>query len=82
MAAEFIAQQLELAKGISPLAWLESTNERGQQAFAEATLPTRKTEDWKYTSLYNLTEIGFANSAPHAQAHAPVVPGCRRAPRC
>ena len=26
MAAEFIAQQLELAKGISPLAWLESTN--------------------------------------------------------
>ncbi len=75
MAAEFIAQQLELAKGISPLAWLESTNERGQQAFAEATLPTRKTEDWKYTSLYNLTETGFANSAPHAQAHAPVVPG-------
>ena len=37
MAAEFIAQQLELAKSISPLAWLESTNERGQQAFAEAT---------------------------------------------
>jgi Fe-S cluster assembly protein SufD len=75
MAAEFITKQLELAKSISPLTWLGAINERGQQAFAEATIPTRKTEAWKYTSLYNLTETGFANAAPAAQAHADVIPG-------
>jgi Fe-S cluster assembly protein SufD len=75
MAAEFITKQLELAKSISPLTWLGAINERGQQAFAEATVPTRKTEAWKYTSLYNLAETGFANPAPAAQAHADVIPG-------
>ena len=75
MAAEFTAQQLTLAKNISPLAWLTSTNERGQQAFSQAELPTKKHEDWKYTSLYNLSQAGFAATAPEAQAHAPVIPG-------
>lgn len=60
MAAEdFQAQLLALAEQHSRPAFLANINEQGRAAFAAASLPTRKTELWKYVSLFNLTETQF-----------------------
>ena len=74
MTAEFVTQHLALAQHRSPLSWLSEFNERGQARFADATVPTRKTEDWKYTSLYSLTSGDFANSAPDTSINIASVP--------
>lgn len=67
MTAEFVTQHLALAKKNASLSWLSALNERGQARFAEAVIPTRKTEAWKYTSLASLTKGDFSHSAPKIQ---------------
>lgn len=60
MAAEqFQAQLLALANQAERPAFLKTLNEQGRLAFASATMPTRKTELWKYTSLFSLAETEF-----------------------
>ncbi len=59
MASEFHTQQLALASQQTSLPLLAALNEQGRSAFASATMPTRKTEAWKYTSLHNLSTSEF-----------------------
>ena len=73
--SDFLAEQLSLATKQTGPEWLADLRDAGQRAFSDAQLPTRKTEAWKYTSLYNLSNAGLANAAPAAQGHAPVIPG-------
>lgn len=76
MTAEFVTQYLALAQNHSPLTWLSALNERGQTRFADAVVPTRKTEAWKYTSLASLTKGDFAHPAPSVHTGtAPSIPG-------
>jgi Fe-S cluster assembly protein SufD len=44
---------LEAAGGATP-DWLQERQAAGRAAWAASELPTRKTEDWKYTSLHKL----------------------------
>ncbi|MCG8313123.1 MAG: Fe-S cluster assembly protein SufD [Pseudomonadales bacterium] len=39
--------------------YLQSVRESGITALKNTALPTRKTESWKYTSLYSLTETNY-----------------------
>ena len=63
MAEQFQTQLLALADAGERPAFLADLNSQGREAFAKASLPTRKTENWKYTSLYNLSQIEFAAAA-------------------
>lgn len=47
--------QLAVARESTALPFLAAIREQGQSAFAAASIPGRKTEAWKYTSLYSLT---------------------------
>lgn len=49
----------------SPLALFSELNKSGTDNFLQQEIPTRKTEAWKYTSLYNLTsnEEGYGRLA-------------------
>ncbi|MDF1763677.1 MAG: SufD family Fe-S cluster assembly protein, partial [Oleibacter sp.] len=73
MTADFIKQHLALTNSGKSLSWLSALNERGQAAFANAKVPTRKTENWKYTSLNLLAGddnvAKFANAAPLTSAN-------------
>src|SRR5690606_16632747 len=60
MASEFHTQQLAQASQQAGLPFLAALNEQGRSAFASATMPTRKTEAWKYTSLHHLSTSEFA----------------------
>ncbi|WP_430462969.1 Fe-S cluster assembly protein SufD [Thalassolituus sp. LLYu03] len=59
MAEQFQSQQLALATAGARLPFLSALNQQGQDAFAAASIPTRKTEAWKYTSLLKLTGAEF-----------------------
>ena len=74
MTAEFVTQHLALAQHRSPLSWLSEFNERGQARFADAVIPNRKTEAWKYTSLASLTQGDFAHAAPSVDASMVTLP--------
>jgi len=47
--------------------WLAELRGRGLSAFADLGLPTQKREDWKYTSLQALTQIGFSSGSGIAE---------------
>ncbi|WP_276680148.1 Fe-S cluster assembly protein SufD [Thalassolituus oleivorans] len=66
MPEQFQNQQLALATAQTPLALLSTLNERGRSAFAQASMPNRKTEAWKYTSLHTLLTGDFASQAKSA----------------
>lgn len=73
MAALFQHHQAELAANTVKLPWLTAFNQQGQNAFVAATMPTRKTEAWKYTPLTALTRLAphrVGQAAPHAAAVA------------
>lgn len=55
MAEQFQAQQLALAEATSTLPFLAELNRQGATAFSQAAMPTRKTEAWRFTSLFQLT---------------------------
>ncbi len=50
--------------------WLSSAREQGANALQATPWPTRKTEDWKYTSLYPLTADNYLQPAPAANIGA------------
>lgn len=60
--ADFMQQPLTAAAKTAP-AWLTDTLSRGQTAWSERRLPTRKTEAWKYNDLRALQH---SFSAPKA----------------
>lgn len=46
--------------------WLNAIRDQGATALSATPWPTRKTESWKYTSLYSLTETNYLKPAPAA----------------
>ncbi len=63
MTSAFQNAQLALAQSTPSLPFLRSLNEAGKAAFLQASLPTRKTENFKYTSLLKLTQTQFGQAA-------------------
>ncbi|TCS42017.1 Fe-S cluster assembly protein SufD [Reinekea marinisedimentorum] len=51
------------ANAASQPAWLKSWQAAGQSAFTAATLPTRKTEAWKYTPLKEVVAVPWQKHA-------------------
>ena len=45
------------------LPWLETLRQQAQTRFETAGLPAKKEEDWKYTSLWSLSQQVFAHQA-------------------
>lgn len=61
--SEFIQQQLQHLDSLAKPQWLADNTVASRQLFADAKLPTRKTELWKYTPVRALTDVLFAASA-------------------
>lgn len=57
--SEFSQQALSLVQTNSSSPVFKSINAGGASAFAAMPFPTRKTEEWKYTSLHALTKQNF-----------------------
>ena len=55
--------------------WLARLRELGADAFADIGLPTRRLEEWKYTSLQSLEQVEFAafDGVPDTAARVPPV---------
>lgn len=64
---QFQTQLLALADAQpQELDFLKALNQKGRDAFSVAPFPTRKTELWKYTSLFNLSQIEFQQARQHS----------------
>ncbi len=71
--SEFIAQAAKLAKSSvangSAAPWMADLNQKGLSQWHSHSLPTRKTENWKYTSLKALEAKDYLHVAePQASA--------------
>src|SRR5690554_1383753 len=63
MAEQFQAQQLALAESTQTLPFLDELKKQGLTAFSKAAMPTRKTEAWRFTSLFNLASSEYAKAS-------------------
>jgi Fe-S cluster assembly protein SufD len=59
--ADFLEAALRLPADAGP-AWLDGLHQTGRKTWEAATFPTRKTEDWKYTSLRALERGDYLDS--------------------
>lgn len=64
--ADFIADALSLSPNQAP-EWLNDLRRKGWSAWAGSTMPTRKTEAWKYTPLKALEQDTYL-AEPRAPA--------------
>ncbi|MFV0278095.1 MAG: Fe-S cluster assembly protein SufD, partial [Parahaliea sp.] len=76
--SDFMQQPLAAAAQLAP-PWLAPVLEQGRERWRGSTLPTRKTEDWKYNNLQALQQRFVAvdrNAAPKlGQLDYPDLPG-------
>ena len=63
MMSEFIQQQLQHVDALERSTWLQQATDGSRDVFANASVPTRKTELWKYTPVRALTEGVYAQAA-------------------
>ena len=78
MAEQFIPTLLQQAERTAALPLLSELNQKGQTAFAQAVLPNRKTEAWKYTPLTKFAAHEYAqpgNSAVNDELAASIALG-------
>lgn len=61
---DFIASAKTLSANQQATDWLSKARQQGSAELETAAWPTRKTEAWKYTSLYALTQDNYLQSAP------------------
>jgi Fe-S cluster assembly protein SufD len=61
-AVDFNQQAVAFASGANNNDLFKSLNEQGLNKFKALPFPTRKTEDWKYTSLFALTKKDYNQS--------------------
>jgi Fe-S cluster assembly protein SufD len=61
-AVDFNQQAVAFASGANNNDLFKSLNEQGLNEFKALPFPTRKTEDWKYTSLFALTKKDYNQS--------------------
>ncbi len=69
-----VTQQESLQKAPS---WLRERQQAGQHAWQASSWPTRKTEDWKYTSLWQFGQEQFVHqvSQPDSGLNVPALGG-------
>jgi Fe-S cluster assembly protein SufD len=67
-AVDFNQQAVAFASGANNSGFLKSLNEQGLKEFKALPFPTRKTEDWKYTSLFALTKHDYNQSIQTSDA--------------
>ena len=78
---DLMSRTLDAASANAPQ-WLQERQSVGRKIWAEAELPTRKTEAWKYTSLHALNR-SFDSAEPSAASQAelgleyPYFGGCK-----
>ncbi len=78
---DLMNRMLDIAGGTGP-AWLQERQASGRKLWAAAELPSRKTEAWKYTSLYTLNrDFASAESSTASRAELgfnyPYFGGCQ-----
>ncbi|MCG8671137.1 MAG: Fe-S cluster assembly protein SufD [Pseudomonadales bacterium] len=56
---DFLAKAKALSENQDTVDWLSNARQQGNALLEKAAWPTRKTEAWKYTSLYPLTEKNY-----------------------
>ncbi|MCE9650370.1 MAG: Fe-S cluster assembly protein SufD [Parvibaculum sp.] len=80
-AAKNFIETYERTRGALPaagLGWLDARRDAALKAFAEAGLPHRRLEDWRYTDLRQVLEKAALAPAPDYQAPA-LLPDASRA---
>ena len=70
MTVDFVDAALALGAATSPPPWLGDLRARGADAWRGQTLPTRKTETWRYTSLRKLERGDYLQQPDSACANA------------
>lgn len=71
--SEFNQQALSLVQANAAAPVFKSINAGGANAFSAMPFPTRKTEEWKYTSLHALTKQNFNQAVEPVNVATPVV---------
>ena len=64
---DFSQAAIELANSQQSAAWLADVRKTGLAEFSAMPFPTRKTEDWKYTSLHPLTQVNYNQGIANTQ---------------
>lgn len=57
--SDFVTQASEFAKQGGGIAWLQDYRQTAEASWQKQSMPTRKTEDWKYTSVRRLVDGNF-----------------------
>jgi Fe-S cluster assembly protein SufD len=70
--SDFVQQAVQLAPSAMP-SWLTDHAKSSRDFWSKSTLPTRKTEAWKYTRLRPLETGNYLNAAKPATADASLI---------
>lgn len=74
--SDFIAEALQKLPTETP-GWLSEQRRRGRSSWKSSTMPTRKTEDWKYTRLRALEEGAYLGWAERQDPSSPALTALR-----
>jgi Fe-S cluster assembly protein SufD len=74
--SDFIAEALQRLPTETP-GWLSEQRRRGRASWKSSTMPTRKTEDWKYTRLRVLEEGAYLSWAERQDPSSPALRALR-----
>jgi len=70
--SDFITEALRLAPSEAP-DWLSEQRQRGWSSWKSSKMPTRKTEDWKYTRLKALEQGAYLGRAERQKPSSPTL---------
>ena len=73
---DFIAEALQLMPTETP-DWLSEQHRRGRSSWKSSTMPTRKTENWKYTRLKALEQGAYVGRPECQDLSAPALTALR-----
>ena len=74
--SDFIDEALQRLPTETP-GWLSEQRRRGRSSWKSSTMPTRKTEDWKYTRLRVLEEGAYLGRAERQDSSSPALTALR-----
>ncbi|WP_297187087.1 Fe-S cluster assembly protein SufD [uncultured Porticoccus sp.] len=74
--SDFIAEALQMVPAEAP-DWLSEQRRRGWSSWKSSSMPTRKTEDWKYTRLRALEEGAYLDRAECQDPSSPALTALR-----
>ncbi|HIK31110.1 MAG TPA: Fe-S cluster assembly protein SufD [Oscillatoriales cyanobacterium M59_W2019_021] len=70
--ASYLAELLKLRSPVNPL--LQEIRDRAESEVRELAIPTTRDEDWRFTDLSSLLEVGFQNPGSVTVTEAEIAP--------